>query len=54
MNIKDYILNNETLNKLDFETVYRTIFTLINDGMIGRCLYDVCVLQSQSEGKQSG
>lgn len=34
MNITEYIKGNERLSKMDFETVYNTIYELIKDGYI--------------------
>lgn len=34
MNIDEYIKNNEKLSKMDYGTVYSTIYELIKDGYI--------------------
>ena len=34
MNITEYIKNHNKLSQMDFETVYYTIFSLIQDGYI--------------------
>lgn len=45
MNITKYIQNHKKLKNLDFETVYETIITLIEDGFI---LVDTDVYSIQS------
>ena len=54
MTISDYILNDEKLKHLDFETVYRTIFRLITSGKMESGDYNVYLLQSEPTGEKGG